>query len=303
MQKFIQIKNDIIEAIFFQYSFTSREKDIIFAIIRFTIGVNKVWAELKPVDISNATGINISHITETVEKLIKCNAIEKDGRFAKRWELRINSNTKTWQTTKKANFNQEKFNNLLHKSLKTTCQNSNKEVAQLATKKLPNQQVENLPNKQPIWEAKMENEHSKYREIQLNTSSKEIEDRKILDYWQKGNFILDDKSLRELPILTKDYGEKLVVSCIINMTERIAEGKDINYPISYLKKMLESAKQEDIKLAQKREAEAKRNEEKVRYREQCRKEAVTEEEYFKKGGCKDKMLNAYNQGLKKKRDS
>jgi phage replication O-like protein O len=96
------IANELLEAILL-YSFSSRQKSVIFAICRMTYGYSKKSDALSGWQIAKMTNIDRSHISKTLDELIKLNVIIKlpMGRMSHGVlvnEITINKHYDTWLT-------------------------------------------------------------------------------------------------------------------------------------------------------------------------------------------------------------
>jgi phage replication O-like protein O len=102
---FTRIANELLQAIIIN-GFTSRQLNVIFAIIRCTYGFNKKSDAVSGYQIAKMTNIDRSHISKTINELVKMNVItrlktgrESHGIFVN--EIAINKYYDTWLTVAK----------------------------------------------------------------------------------------------------------------------------------------------------------------------------------------------------------
>jgi phage replication O-like protein O len=96
---FTQIGNRLLERVM-QDGFTYRETRIILAVIRYTNGFNRRYAELSVRFLAEATGINFRHVHVVVKKLISQNILlvnESSGKRQSR-EICVNDDFGSWNT-------------------------------------------------------------------------------------------------------------------------------------------------------------------------------------------------------------
>jgi phage replication O-like protein O len=99
------IANELLEAILL-YPFTARHLSIILCVCRMTYGYSKKSDALSGWQIANMTNIDRSHISRSLEELIKLNVIIKHpvGRYSHGvvvYELSLNKHYDTWTTVAK----------------------------------------------------------------------------------------------------------------------------------------------------------------------------------------------------------
>jgi len=122
----VDIANEIVEALAKTY-LSSRESQILWAILRKTYGWHKKEDWISGNQLVEMTGINKSHISRTLKRLINRNIIKKNGR-----KLGLQKNYEKWEklpngaTSKKLPIQDKKL------------PNGATEVAQWGNKKLPN---------------------------------------------------------------------------------------------------------------------------------------------------------------------
>jgi phage replication O-like protein O len=102
---YLRIANELLEQ-FIVYGFSSRQWAVLMAVARMTYGYNKKSDALSGWQISKITGIDRSHISKTLNELIKLNVINKheEGRISHGVfvnEISINKNYETWLTVAK----------------------------------------------------------------------------------------------------------------------------------------------------------------------------------------------------------
>jgi phage replication O-like protein O len=103
---FTRIANELLEAII-SFSFTSRQLNILFAVIRCTYGYNKKSDAVSGYQLAKMTNIDRSHVSKTILELIKINVLIKHekgrhshGAFVN--EISINKYYDTWVTVAKS---------------------------------------------------------------------------------------------------------------------------------------------------------------------------------------------------------
>lgn len=138
---FTRIANELLEAIL-SFSFSSRQLNVIFAVIRCTYGYNKKSDAVSGYQLAAMTSIDRSHISKTLAELINLNVINRHetgrishGIFVN--EISINKNYKAWITVAKT-LPVPKEQPLLNHGL-TVAEIATVTVAELAIEPLPKQ--------------------------------------------------------------------------------------------------------------------------------------------------------------------
>jgi phage replication O-like protein O len=99
---YTRIANELLDAIV-RYPFSRREYAVVMAIIRMTYGFNKKEDAISGWQLSEMTGIDRSHVSKTINELVKKNVVKKgdSGRISHGQTialLSINKHYKSWET-------------------------------------------------------------------------------------------------------------------------------------------------------------------------------------------------------------
>jgi phage replication O-like protein O len=146
---YTRIANELLDAIV-HYPFSRREYAVVMAIIRMTYGFNKKEDAISGWQLSEMTGIDRSHVSKTINELVRKNVIKKgdSGRISHGQAialLSINKHYKSWETVAELATETVADSYTVAKTAplpnqpSTVAETATETVAELAKQPLPNQ--------------------------------------------------------------------------------------------------------------------------------------------------------------------
>ena len=99
---FVQIANELFEAIYMQFDFTKRQLRVLSTIIRHTYGWNKKTCTMSLREISAETGIDHRHVSTALQELSEKSVLYVEGLSTETRTYKLNKNYDEWGVTKTA---------------------------------------------------------------------------------------------------------------------------------------------------------------------------------------------------------